>query len=325
MDFITFPALGWTFNVSPELFTIKLFGESFTVYWYGVMIALGFALAMVYGFVNAKRLKIDPDRMIDVVIVATVCAIIGARLYYILFSGNLSHYWENPGEIFAIRDGGLAIYGGVIAAFVTGLWMCKWRKVSRLKMFDLAAIGFLIGQGIGRWGNFFNQEAFGANTTLPWGMSGSIIMSGTNGINYDPSLPVHPTFLYESLWCLIGVLILHIVSKKAYKFKGQLFCMYIMWYGLGRSIFEGLRTDSLMLGSIRVSQMLAILSVIAGGALFWWLYRRSVQAKAPVEEHLFSEPADVKAEEITTLSLLDLDEEDTVEAVEEETDHGEDH
>ena len=323
MDFITFPALGWTFNVSPELFTIKLFGESFTVYWYGVMIALGFALAMVYGFVNAKRLKIDPDRMIDEVIVATVCAVIGARLYYILFSGDLSAYLKNPGKIFAIRDGGLAIYGGVIAAFVTGLWICKVRKVSRLKMFDLAAIGFLIGQGIGRWGNFFNQEAFGANTTLPWGMSGSIIASGTNGSGYNPGLPVHPTFLYESLWCLIGVLILHITSKKAFKFKGQLFCMYVMWYGLGRSIFEGLRTDSLMIGdTIRVSQLLAILSVVAGGCLFWWLYRRSVQAKTPIKVTAVAEPEDVKAEEITTLSLLDLDE---VNATEEVNDDGENH
>ncbi len=322
MDYITFPALGWTFHVSPEMVSFPLFGDTFTIYWYGVMIGLGFMLAMIYGFVNAKRLKIDSDRMIDVVFVATVCAIIGARLYYILFSGNLSDYLEHPAQIFAIRDGGLAIYGGVIAAFVTGLWVCKWRKISRLKMFDLASIGFLIGQGIGRWGNFFNQEAFGANTTLPWGMSGSIIMSGANGTNYDPSLPVHPTFLYESLWCLLGALILHIVSKKAYKFKGQLFCMYIMWYGLGRSILEGLRTDSLMLvgTTIRVSQMLAILSVIAGGVLFWWLYRRTIQAKVPVEEHLLSETADVKAEEITTLSLLDLDDEETTE---EETDHGE--
>lgn len=327
MDYVTFPALGWTIPLSREVeFLSKLLDGKFTIYWYGVMIGLGFALALIYGFVNAKRFKINVDRMIDVVLVATVLAIVGARLYYILFSGELSSYLANPAEILAIRDGGMAIYGGVIAAFVTGLWACKWRKISRLRMFDLASIGFLIGQGVGRWGNFFNQEAFGANTTLPWGMSGSIIALGVNGTNYDPSLPVHPTFLYESLWCLTGVLILHIVSKKAYKFKGQIFCLYVMWYGLGRSIFEGLRTDSLMIGTIRVSQMLAILSVVAGGFLFWVLARRAKQAAAPIQDHLFSEPVDVKAEEISTISLIDLDEEESVEQpAEEETSNGEDH
>lgn len=261
--YIEFPGLGWRIPVSPDIFTIPI-GDGITVRWYGVIIALGFLLAIVYGLKRSKQFGIDPDRMIDVVLVSAIFAFIGARLFYVLFSKDRASYFDDPLSILQVWKGGLMIYGGVIFAFLTALWMCPVRKVDTLRMFDLASIGFLIGQGIGRWGNFFNQEAFGTNTTLPWGMTGDIIQSGSNGSGYIVTEPVHPTFLYESLWCLAGFLLLHILSKKAYKFRGQLFASYLIWYGLGRSWIEGIRTDSMMLGAIRVSQMIAILSVVGG-------------------------------------------------------------
>ena len=263
-SFVEFPKLGLKFEISEILFQFDLFGQTITIRWYGLIIALAFLLAMIYGLRRAKQFEIDPDRMIDVVLVSALFAFVGARLYFVLFSDQRDDFFANPLSILEVWKGGLGIYGGIILAFLTALWMCRVRKVNTLAMFDLASLGFLIGQGIGRWGNFFNQEAFGSNTELPWGMTGSEIMLGLNGSGYDTDLPVHPTFLYESLWCLLGLLILHIVSKKAYKFKGQIFALYIIWYGAGRFVIEGLRTDSLMLGTMRVSQLVAVVGIIGG-------------------------------------------------------------
>lgn len=266
-NFISFPKLGWTFYIDPTLVEFSLFGIDFSIKWYGLIIAIGFLLAMIYAFKRAKFFGIDPDRMIDVVLVSALFAFIGARLYYVVFYGGYD--WSKPSEIFAIWDGGLAIYGGVIFAFGTALWMCPLRKVNTLAMFDIASLGFLIGQSVGRWGNFFNQEAFGTNTDLPWGMTGSIIQQGSHGMGYNADLPVHPTFLYESLWCLLGFILLHILSKKFYKFKGELFALYIIWYGAGRFWIEALRTDSLMLVpsiGLRASQLVAGIAVVVGVA-----------------------------------------------------------
>ncbi len=268
-SYVSFPELGWLFPVDSVLFSFNLFGADITIRWYGLLIALGFILAAVYAYRRADEFQLKVDPMIDVVLVCAVFAFIGARLYYVLFSEDRADYFADPLSILQVWNGGLAIYGGVIGAFGTALWMCPLRKVDTLRMFDIAAPGFLIGQAIGRWGNFFNQEAFGGNTTLPWGMTGSWISSAANPTTgYDKSLPVHPTFLYESLWCLLGLLILHIVSKKAYRFKGQLFSMYIMWYGTGRFFIEMLRTDSLYAGALRISCLVAALSVLGGVALF---------------------------------------------------------
>ncbi len=268
--YISFPKLGWTLPVSDTIVSFDLFGLDITIKWYGLLIAVGFLLAVVYAFRRAKEFDIKTDPMIDVVLVCALCAFVGARLYYVLFSANRADYFANPVTILQVWNGGLAIYGGVIGAFVTALWMCPLRKVDTLRMFDLAAPGFLIGQAIGRWGNFFNQEAFGGNTTLPWGMTGDRIADVYNNLDgYVHSEPVHPTFLYESLWCALGLLLLHIVSKQAYKFKGQLFAMYIMWYGTGRFFIEMLRTDSLYLGTMRVSCLVAALSVLGGLALLF--------------------------------------------------------
>ena len=277
-SYISFPGLGWELPVREWIFRIPVGDGYFYVRWYSVLIALGLLLAVWYAYRRAKEFEINTDAMVDVVLVCAVFAILGARLYYVLFSSNREMYFSDPLSILRIWEGGLAIYGGIIGAFATALWMCKIKKVDTLRMFDLAAPGFLIGQALGRWGNFFNQEAFGGNTTLPWGMSGSEILANVDGLNYNPAEPVHPTFLYESLWCLLGLVLVHIVSKKAYKFRGQLFSLYIIWYGTGRFFIEQLRTDSLYLGTMRVSCLVAVLAVLGGVTLYFVLKNR--------EEHL---------------------------------------
>lgn len=278
-DFISFPKLGIELPISDTLVQFKLFGVEFTIKWYGVMIALGFLLAILYATKRCASFGIDADRMIDVALITTVLAFVGARLYYVLFSEDRAAYFEDPVTILQIWKGGLGIYGGLITAFLTGLWMCRLRKINTLAMFDLASLGFLIGQCIGRWGNFFNQEAFGGNTDLPWGMSGSAIEQGLHGSGFDASLPVHPTFLYESLWCLLGFVLLHLLSKKAYRFKGQIFSLYLIWYGVGRFAIESLRTDSLYWGTMRISQLVAVVTVLGGLALYLILRARSQETR----------------------------------------------
>ena len=263
--YIEFPNLGWKLYLDDTLARFNLFGTPFTIKWYGVLIAIGFLLAVMYGLYRAKDFGIDPDRMIDIALVTTPIAFVGARLYYVFFSADAAAYLADPVSILEIWKGGLGIYGGVIFAFVFGPLICRWRKQSPLAMMDIAAMGFLIGQAVGRWGNFFNQEAFGGNTDLPWAMTGDIIQSGIHGSGYNTSLPVHPTFLYESLWCILGFVLLHVMSKRLYKFKGQLFCSYAVWYGIGRFFIESTRTDSLMIGTIKTSQLVAILAVVGGG------------------------------------------------------------
>ena len=283
---------GLTFDINPVAFTIP--GINWDVYWYGVIIATGFILALVYGFKNAKRLGIDADKMIDVVLVAAPVAIICARLYYVLFDGEKL---TSIKDIFNFSGGGfqgLAIYGAVIGALASGFLMCIIRKVNVLDMFDLAAVGFLIGQGIGRWGNFMNQEAFGANTSLPWGMYSDTIHNyllanraelSAAGISVDPAMAVHPCFLYEFLWCALGVLLLHIFLRRR-RFKGQIILSYGVWYGLGRFFIEGLRLDSLMLGSsIRVSQLLSGLAVVACLMALVFLFLKS-RKNAAEEEYV---------------------------------------
>lgn len=295
MDYVSFPKLGWSFSISKEIFSFTLGGMEFTVRWYGVLIAIGFLLAVFYAYRRADEFRISKDAMTDVILVCTLFAFVGARLYYVIFSEDRAQYFADPLSILRIWEGGLAIYGGVIVAFVTALWVCPLRKVDTLRMFDLAAPGFLIGQAIGRWGNFFNQEAFGGNTTLPWGMTGSIIGSGyANASGYDPLEPVHPTFLYESLWCLLGLLVIHIVSKKAYRFRGQLFSLYIMWYGAGRFFIEQLRTDSLYVGTMPVSCLVAAVSVVGGVTLYFVLKNR--ESRSP--SNLFAEEAALAENEI---------------------------
>ncbi len=261
-DLIRFPKLNLEFNVKSTAFTV--FGASVT--WYGVLITLGMMLAMIYGFSRMRKFGIDSDRAIDGVIGGVIGAIIGARSYYVLF--HLDEYSANWRTVFNIRQGGLAIYGGVIGALLVGSVICKLRKVRLLPMYDVTALGLLIGQCIGRWGNFTNHEAFGGNTDGLFGMTSERIsrwiINNCDTSKVDPAFPVHPCFLYESAWCLLGFILLHFISKKWRKFDGQIFLMYIVWYGAGRFFIEGLRTDSLYLGTIKISQAVALLSVVTG-------------------------------------------------------------
>ncbi len=273
-NLIDFPGLGLHLELSRVAFSI--FGID--VYWYGVLIAAGLILAVLFGFSQCNRFGIDSDRMIDVILVGFVCAIVGGRLYYVIFSG---YDYNSFLQVIDLRSGGIAIYGAILFAFAGAAVTCKVRKVPLLPMFDVASMGFLIGQSIGRWGNFFNQEAFGRNTTLPWGMISPTTTGyltryqaqlAESGVMVDPNLPVHPTFLYESLWCALGFLLLFLYRKHR-RFNGEIALFYAMWYGFGRFFIEGLRTDSLMVGtSARVSQVLA--AVLFLGALAAWIFAR---------------------------------------------------
>ena len=262
-DEMAFPRLGIDrLTVKSTAFTV--FGVS--VAWYGLIIAVGMILAIMFGMSRMKKYGLSSERAFDVIIAGVIGGIIGARVYYVLM--NWSEYSSDLKTIFQTRNGGLAVYGGVIGALLTGVVACKIRKVRILPLFDLAGMGFLIGQGFGRWGNFFNHEAFGCNTDLPWGMTSGRIQAwitenawSASASGLTPTRAVHPCFLYESLWCFTGFLVLYLVSRKR-KYDGQIFLLYIFWYGTGRAFIEGLRTDSLMLGNIRVSQLLAILSAL---------------------------------------------------------------
>ena len=268
-NLVQFPGLGLEFTINRVAFSI---GE-IHIYWYGVCIAVGMCLALVFAFRHSVEFGVDADAMVDVILIGVVMGILCARLYYVALSPYQYHSLK---DVLAIRDGGLAIYGGIIGAFLFGGLACKWRKVPVLPMFDLAAMGFLIGQGCGRWGNFFNQEAFGCNTTLPWGMfsetTRAYLMGSTvtaqSGVTIDPNLPVHPTFLYESIWCFVGFLLLFRYIKKR-KFNGDIALRYMIWYGAGRFWIEALRTDSLMLVpsiGLRASQLVAGIAVVVGVA-----------------------------------------------------------
>ncbi len=245
-------------KLSPIAFSIPIGSGHWDIYWYGIIIATGFLLALIYGLKNAPRYGLNSDRMLDVILVATPVAILSARTYYVIFDGEKLN---GIGDFFGFGTSsgfaGLAIYGGVIGAFAAGAVMCKIRKVKILDMFDVAATGFLIGQGIGRWGNFINQEAYGAFTGSNfWGMQSEKTVSEMGeGL-------VHPCFLYESIWCIAGFFILNHFSKKR-RFSGEISLMYCVWYGFGRGFIELLRTDSLMIGNLKVSCLLSFLISIA--------------------------------------------------------------
>lgn len=271
-DEIVFPKLGIDITVKDTAFT--LFGLE--IKWYGLIITVGLMLAMIYGFSQMKKYGVDPDRAIDAVIAGIIGAVIGARAYYVIMEWD--SYAGNWKDIFNIRNGGLAIYGGIIGAIVVGGAVAKLRKLRLLPLLDVVSIGFLLGQGIGRWGNFTNQEAFGYNTDGLFGMSGGKIrdwiISAKNNMNspadileMNADIPVHPCFLYESLWCLLGFVLFAVFAKRIRKFDGQIFLMYLFWYGGERAVVEGLRTDSLMIGSIRVSQALSAVCCIGAAVL----------------------------------------------------------
>ncbi|MDR1735095.1 MAG: prolipoprotein diacylglyceryl transferase [Oscillospiraceae bacterium] len=281
MTTVYFKALEKGFDVQTTFLRFNFFGHDVRIQWYGVLIAFGFTLAVLFGGRMAYKWKMNLDKMIDVLIGGTVLGVIGARLYFVLFHWDL--YKENPMDVFKIWEGGLAIYGGLIGGLIGAAIVCKVRDLSFLKLLDLCGMSFLIGQGIGRWGNFTNQEAFGTNTNLPWGMWSQTIANDINsrafelaahGITVDggsitDKAYVHPTFLYESIWCLAAFAVLYWICSKHRKFDGQIMLCYGILYGAERAVVEGLRLDSLYIGStnIRISQLLSAILVVVCGAL----------------------------------------------------------
>ncbi len=274
---ITFPSLGIEWNPARTL-TIG----SFSIYLYGVIIACGLLLAVAYAWKRSRKFGIDPDALTDGVLWIVPFAIVCARLYYVAFK------WENYagdiGKILDIRSGGLAIYGGVIGAILGTAIHCKVKKMKLPAVLDLVSLGFLIGQCIGRWGNFFNREAFGSETDSFLRMG--LFNQFTGKFEYH-----HPTFLYESVWNFAGFLLLHFLSKKR-KYDGQIALGYVAWYGLGRAMIEGLRTDSLYWGVFRVSQLLAAVSCFAAVlVLMLMTFKRHDPANLAVNQMLAAEAA----------------------------------
>lgn len=282
MTTVSFPNLfgGFEMNVSRVAFSI--FGID--IYWYGLIIGIGFALAVFLALKNAKRHDLKEDDVINILLIAVPVAIIFARLFYVAF---YSKNWTFS-DIINIRDGGLAIYGGIIGGFLAAGVYAKIKKLSFLALGDLAGPYFALAQAIGRWGNFVNQEAFGYNTNLPWGMTSIPITNELNimaakGIEVNPYLPVHPTFLYESIWNILIFVLLAIMSRRK-KFNGQIFCMYMALYGFGRMFIEGLRTDSLMLGNIRISQLIGLLFFVIFGGVLLFIYLKDRKEKKEAKD-----------------------------------------
>lgn len=247
-NYAGFPGLGISMNINPVAFS--LWGKD--VYWYGILIAVGILAGLLVSTRLSKKEGLPDDTVIDVAIWSTPIAIICARLYYCIFSWD--QYADNPWKIFYIWEGGIAIYGAVIGAVITAYLYCRVKKLSWRKVFDVCIVGVLTGQAIGRWGNFVNKEAYGTATNLPWRME---IYSGSQLIS------VHPTFLYESLWNFIGIFVLLYINKRK-KQDGETFFSYLIWYGIGRAFIEGLRTDSLYWGALRISQVVAVVTAIFG-------------------------------------------------------------
>ena len=271
-----------------------------TIKWYGAIIAFGFTLAVLFGGRTAHVWKINLDKMVDVLICGTFSGIICARLYYVAFEWE--RYAQDPVQIFKIWEGGLAIYGGIIGGILAAWIVCKVEKLNFYNLLDMVGMSLLIGQGIGRWGNYANQEAFGGFTYKNWGMMSDKIIEYISREDIRPmyglenvenvseyvaenNLYVHPTFFYESVWCILGFFVLYIIMKKYRKFSGQLFLTYGVWYGLERTIVEGLRSDSLYISgtNLRVSQVLSMVIVAVCGTLLIALLIKFTKHPKPIE------------------------------------------
>ena len=252
---ISFPSLGIELNPARAFSLGPL-----SIHMYGLIIACGLIAAVLYGCRRSTQFGLKEDDIIDGVLYVTPFAILCARAYYCAFSWDM--YKDNPISVLYIWEGGLAIYGGVLGALVGVSVFCLLRKIRVGALLDLVALGFLIGQSAGRWGNFFNREAFGAPTDSFLRMG--LLNTYTGQVEY-----YHPTFLYESVWNLTGFVLLHFLSKKR-RYDGQIALGYAAWYGLGRTVIEGLRMDSLWWGPFRVSQLLAAVScALAVTVLIW--------------------------------------------------------
>ena len=285
---IEFPGLGLTLN-PPAEFSIG----SFSIRLYGLVIALGLILAVAYALKRREQFGLSEDDLLDGVLWIAPFAIVCARLYYCAFEWDM--YKDNPISILYIWEGGIAIYGAVIGAAIGVFIHCKFiKKISILATLDVVSLGFLIGQMLGRWGNFFNREAHG-------GVTESFLRMGLINPMTGYGSYYHPTFLYESLWNLVGFILLHGISKGR-KYDGQIALMYVAWYGMGRALIEGLRTDSLWWGKFRVSQVLAAASALFALALLIWqafrphdpadLFVNKLAAKKAAEEETAEEASE---------------------------------
>ena len=279
MQYLSFPGLGIPpFHVDRIAFT----AGPFSVAWYGILITCGMILAVLCAIRLSKREGISLDDITDFAFYVILAGVVGARAYYVIFTWNRFGYLVTDGSFLhnlartlynciAVWEGGLAIYGGVLAGLLCGFLFAKKRKIAFLKIFDILVPCVLIGQVIGRWGNFINIEAYGTETTLPWRMgilTYSSVLSGSGEAVLVAEKYVHPTFLYESLWNLAALILVLALFYPRKKFDGQIFCFYLVWYGFGRMLIESLRTDSLMLGNLRVSQGVGFLSVVLGILIF---------------------------------------------------------
>ncbi|MCL1881247.1 MAG: prolipoprotein diacylglyceryl transferase [Oscillospiraceae bacterium] len=256
---IEFPNIGIALDVNRVAFTLP---GGVGIYWYGIIMCTAIVLGILYAIKSAKKVGILPDTVFDATFWGVILGVIGARAYFVIFAERSYTLQE---AIFGLRDGGLAFYGGVIGALLGAVIAMRAKKLPLTPLSDLMGVGFLLGLTIGRWGNFVNQEAFGAATAgnLPWGMTGGRIMHNLPHEIATTVQPlgdelVHPCFLYESLWCFVGFIFLHFYSKKLQSFDGEIFLLFAVWYGTGRAFIESLRMDSLMVGDVRVSQIVSI-------------------------------------------------------------------
>ena len=293
---ISFPGLfgDWEFTASAKALNI---GNG--IYWYGILIALGLLLAVCFCMTQRRKYGISEDNLLDALLWGIPCGVIGARLYYVVFYLELFRSAEGKldfRKIIAIWDGGLAIYGGIIAVVLVSLVLSRVKKFSLWALMDLVVMGLFIGQAVGRWGNFMNREAFGAETTLPWRMQ-LVLRTGE-------TVQVHPTFFYESLWNIIGFLLLFLIVSRARRFDGENTCFYFLWYGIGRFWIEGLRTDSLYLFDwtlfdkpIRVSQALSLVMIVVSLAVLLIVGNRKNRKPLYVQQLAEAEAAAAAAAE----------------------------
>ncbi len=269
MDWVGFPKLGID-RIFLRDYAFFIFGIK--IKWYAIILGFGILTALLVGFCLCKTFNVKKSDLLDLTTIGILFGNIGSRTYYVVFNWEL--YSSNFWEIFNFRAGGLAIYGAIIFSVLAGVIFCRIKKIYVLPVLDIAGICFLLGQAIGRWGNFVNIEAFGVKTGLPWGMI-------SNKIPLDQS-PVHPTFLYESLWCFCGFFVLLSLLKRR-KFDGQMFLLYISWYSFGRFFIEGIRSDSLWLikNVLKISQLLSfvLFFVSVGIQIYFLFYYKKVKKK----------------------------------------------
>jgi len=239
---------------------------SHPIYWYGILIAVAMLIGTFLVLREAEKLRLNQDHVLNIILFVIPAAFIGARLYYVLF--NWSSYSQNPTDIFAIWHGGLAIHGGLLGGFLAGYLLLRKYGINIWQAFDIAAPSIILGQAIGRWGNFFNQEAYGYEvdpSALPWAM-------------YIDGAYRHPTFLYESLWNLVIFVFLLWLRRRKWIHRGDVFLFYVILYSAGRLIIEGFRTDSLMLtANLRVAQVVSVIAIVIGSALLYYRQRRKAK------------------------------------------------